>query len=465
MNNYQNVEREIDLIDLLYRVAGMWRRIFVFAVIVALFAAAFKVVAGVRVMMDSEALEKAQSKYEIALNDYNATGERIKQNITNLLDQSAKQQEYNKKSELMKIDPMNKWNGNFQFYIDSKYHINPNLTYQDVDLTSRIVSAYSSYLQSGELYSELLAEINTVDEIRFLTEIYSASADYGAATVTVSCVGKSEEDVRALLDIVKQKIEARFQTIKSAIGDHSYEIISESVYSSIDMELDETQKANLLAVSEYANAIGEENDSLTSWEREPEPQPEYGSWYTTKKAIKFFIIGGIVGALLLCVWYAFRYALSDTVKTDGDWRYFGVAILGHIEKDKKKRAFHAIDALVDRIFSRGNGVSLDQSCIIAANNVGAILKEQNLAAGKLVGCIERPLAETIAQKMSAASPDSGFSFAGNALSEPDTAKKLDGTEKVILIAENVKTLTKDIRQTLTLLEAWGKTVLGVVVVE
>jgi capsular polysaccharide biosynthesis protein len=465
MNNYQNAEREIDLIDMLYRVAKNWRRIVVFAIIVAFLAAAYKIYTGVRVMTDDEALTKAQVQYEISLNDYNATGERIQANIENLKDKSSKQQEYNEKSELMKIDPMNKWNGSFQFYIDSGYHVNPNLTYQDVDLTGRIVSAYSSYLQSGELYSELLEEIDTVDEIRFLTEIYSAAPDSGAATITVSCVGKSEEDVRALLDAVKQKIAERYKTIRSAIGSHSYEIISESVYSSIDLELDETQKANLLAVSDYANAIGEENAKLTEWEHTAEPQPEYGTWYTTKKSIKFFIIGGIVGALLLCVWYAMRYALTDTVKTESDWRFFSLPILGHIERDEKKKVFRAIDRLVDRIFARKRSLSMDDSCAIAANNIAAMLKEQGVGEGKLVGHLDRELAENIAKKMKTAAAESSFSFAGDVLAEQDTAKNLAGSDKVILIAENLASYTKDIRQTLTLLEAWGKKVLGVVIVE
>ncbi len=465
MNNYPTIEREIDLIDMLYRAARKWRRIFIFAVIIALLAAAFKLASGVRVMLDSEKLAKAQSQYEIALNDYNATGERIQRNIENLVDQSAKQQEYNQKSELMKIDPMNKWNGNFQFYIDSGYHVNPSLTYQDVDLTGRIASAYYSYLQSGELYSDLISRLDTVDEIRFLTEIYSDSADYSAATITVNCVGETEADVRELLGIVKEKVAERYETIKSAIGRHSYEILSESVYSSIDLDLDETQKANLLAISEYANAIGEENEKLTAWEHTPEPQPEFGTWYTTKQSIKFFILGGVVGAILLCIWYAMRYALSDTIKTENDWRFFNIPVLGMIRKDEKKRAFHAIDALVDRIFLRKNTMTMNESCIIAANNIGAILKEQGLEAGSLVGCMNPELAETVAQKMNEASPDGSFVFVGNALTEPATAKKLDGTDKVILVAENLATPTKDIRQTLTLLEAWGKTTLGVVVIE
>ena len=203
MNEYIEAEREIDLKDLLYRCLKQWRKIVNGAVIISLLAALFQVYSGLRVMLDDEKLAEAQEKYEIALNDHEATGERLRTSIVNLRDQSANQQEYNDKSELMKIDPMNKWIGNFQLYVNSKYQIDPSLSYQNIDLTNRLVSAYSSYLRSGELYKEIIKELGTVDEIRFLTEIYSVSADPGTATITVNCVGKSEEDIRTLLGFVQ----------------------------------------------------------------------------------------------------------------------------------------------------------------------------------------------------------------------------------------------------------------------
>ena len=270
MNEYMETEREIDLKDLLYRCLKNWRKVVVGAIVIGLLAALFQVFSGVRILLDDEALTEAQEKYEIALNDYEATGELLRTSIVNLRDQSEKQQEYNEKSELMKIDPMNKWVGNFQLYVNSKYQIDPSLTYQNIDLTNRLVSAYSSYLRSGELYKEIIEELGTVDEIRFLTEIYSASADPGTATITVNCVGKSEEDIRALLGFVQQKIAERYDTIKNTIGDHSVDVLTESVYSTIDLDLDEKQKANLQAISEYANAIGEKNTELSEWEEKPE---------------------------------------------------------------------------------------------------------------------------------------------------------------------------------------------------
>lgn len=459
-------ERVINLKDMLYWTLKHWRKILAGAVIIALLAGAYKMYSGLRVLLDDEKYADAQEKYEITLADYKATGERLKTKIVNLREQSAHQQEYNEKSVLMKIDPMDKWSGYFQIYIDSKYQIDPSLSYQNLDMTNRLISAYASYLRSGELYQEILAQMPGIDEIRFLTEVYGVSADPGTATLMVSCVGASEADVRQLLGFAKTKFAEKFETVRSAIGDHSYEVLTESVYSTIDLNLEATQKSNLEAIADYANAIGETNEQLSEWEKEPEPRPEYGAWYTTKQMIKFIILGGIIGIIVMCVWFAVKYAASDTIKTDADWRAFQLPVLGHIMQDGERKKFlPGLDKLFDKLFGRTCMTTLDQSCILTAQNLGATLKERSLTIGALVGRLPNGLAETLAQKMDSADAGVSFRYAGDALNDPTTAKNLDGLGEVFVICERYTTHSADVNQLLTLLRAWGKTALGVVLLE
>ena len=465
MNEYLETEREIDLKDLLYRCLKKWRKIVNGAVVIALLAALFQVYSGVRIILNDEAFEKAQDEYEILINDYEATGERLRTNIANLRDQSEKQQEYNEKSELMKIDPMNKWVGSFQVYVNSKFQIDPTLTYQNIDLTNRLVSAYTSYLRSGELYTEIIDQIGTVDEIRFLTEIYSAGSDPGTATISINCVGKNDTDVRTLLDFVKQKIIERHEIIENAIGDHSVDVLTESIYSTIDLDLDARQKANLLSISEYANSIAAQNEELSEWEKSPKPKQEFGTWYTVKQAIKFLILGGIIGLVVMLFWFAVKYAMSGTIKTEDDWKAFRLPVLGVIAEDPIKRSFKWVDRLIDRMFARTRTKTMEQDCALVADNLTTMLREQGIGTVCFVGHMERPVADTLVQKMDAATTETTFSFAGDLLTEPGTAKKLDQSDKVLLLAENQTTKIKDIAQMLTLLKAWGKTVLGCVMVE
>ncbi len=459
-------ERIIDLKDMLYWSLKQWRRILVGAIIIALLAGLYQVYRGLRTVMDEEKLQRAQNKYEIAIKDYAATGERLKTNISNLQEQSANQQEYNEKSVLMKIDPMNKWIGEFQVYIDSKYQINPNLTYQNLDMTNRLISAYASYLRSGELYQEILEQDPDIDEIRFLKEIYGVVADPSTSTITVNCVGAKETDVQRLLNLIKTKFAEQYEMVRNAIGDHDYNILTESVYSTIDLDLDETQKKNRLIISEYSNKIAETNKELEDWDQLAEPKPEYGTRYTAKQAIKFIILGGVIGVIVMCIWFAVKYAVSDTVKTDSDWRNFSISLLGRIFRSEKKKKFlPGLDALVDRIFGRVRTVTQEQSCAVTARSIGAALKGQGITEAVLVGKLPEDMAEMLSRQLNAAEPGVGLRCAGDVMTDPSAAPAMEGVDQVLLVAERYTTRCADIEQTLTLLKAWGKTVPGAVVIE
>ena len=245
MNNNVANEWELDLKDLLYWVLNRWRKILVGAIVIAFLAGLYSVYSNLSVLLNDDKLAERQDKYEIELADFEATGERLKIRINNLRELSEHQQEYNEKSILMTIDPMDKWIGNLQIYIDSKYQINPNISYQNIDMTNRLVSAYASYLQSGEFYQEIISQTPQIDEIRFLTEVLSIKAEPSSATITINCVGASESDVKQLLESVKAKFTEQFRIVRSTIGDHSYDVLTESVYSTIDLYLEQTQKNNM----------------------------------------------------------------------------------------------------------------------------------------------------------------------------------------------------------------------------
>ena len=465
MNDSTYTEKDIHFKDMLYWALKRWRKILVGALIIALLAGLFQVLKGLLVMIDDEKLAEVREKYEITYEDYQATGERLKTYIKNLREQSANQQEYNEQSILMKIDPMEKWEGSFQLYIDSKYQIDPTLSYQNVDMTNRLISAYDSYLRSGEFYQELLAQIEGVDEIRYLTEIYGVTADPSIATITVGCMAVTEADVRQILDFVKTRVAAQYEAVRSAIGDHDYQILTESVYSTIDLNLDSTQKANLLAITDYANKIGETKQALTTWEKVQEPEPEFGIRYTVKQAIIFLVVGGIVGAIVVFLCFAAKYVLSDTMKTDDDWRAYELPVLGHISVDEDRKKFLPIvDTLIDRTFGCRFTTDMEQACVLTAQNLSAVLKKQGLTTGTLTGRLPEGLAEKITQKMNAAGINVRFRYAGNALTDAATAGNLGDDREVLVYADRYGTSCAEIKQLMTLMNAWGKTVLGVVVV-
>lgn len=459
-------EREIDLVDMLHRIAQRWRRVIVGAIVVGLLAGLYKAATGTLIMLDPEKLAEAQEKYQIELDDYEATGERLRTQIRNYRENSANQQEYNEKSVLMTIDPMNKYVGSFVYYVDSKFRIDPTLTYQNIDLTNRLLMAYSRYLTGGEMYNEILEKSAIVDEVRFLTEILWSSVDGGASSITVNCVGKSEADVQEILGLVKSGLAEKRKTILSTIGDHDCEVLMESLYSTIDLELDATQKANLQAIGEYANKIGETNLELEDWDKEGEPRKEFGWWSIVKQSIKFAIIGGVVGFAVMCGYFAAVYVFSGTVNTDYDWRSMGIPVLGYLSDGEGKKKTALVDRWIANWFAGGKPqVEPNTLCAVTANNVGGALREKGAEKAVIVSDLEPSAAEKLVRCMDAASPETSFVYAGNAQADPETVKKVSGSSDVLFLGKVGVTHLDNVRQTQVLLNAWGKKVFGAIVVE
>ncbi len=464
--DYEMDEQSLNIKDMLYRVLLQWRRIIVGAIIIALLVGLFRFVTTIMVILDPEKLADAEEQYQILLNDYEATGERLKTQIDNLRDNSRNQQEYNDKSAIMDIDPMNKWVGSFVIYVDSKYQIDPTLTYQNTDRTTRLLTAYAGYLTGGELYNEILAQTTVVDEIRFLTEILSFSVDSGSSSITARCIGKNEADVREILDLTKTGINNKYDTIYSTIGDHTCEVLMESMYTTIDLDMDTRQKANLQAIGDYAIAIGETNEELTEWSKEPEPKQEYGVWYSVKQGIKFTIFGGAAGIFVMAIYYAIKYVASSTAKTDDDWVFLGIPVLARIYEKRNNKLLPKFDKWIDRTL--GGITDRNEQTLqyhLAANNLSAVLKENELTEGVLVGDLPVEQTMEIVNNMNEAGTAHTFRYAGDILTDPEAAQKLSEATEVILMGHNSVTRTENIQKMSTLLKAWGKEIIGVVVVE
>ena len=281
MNEYMEIEREIDLKDLLYRVLKSWRAILTGAIVLAVALGAFQLIRGLPAMKDTAAAAAAQEDYALALSTHETTGKRLSSELDYLQRQSFSQQEYNDKSALMKIDPMEKWTGELRLNID----LERDEGYQSAVLMNRLLSAYLTCLQSDEFCAELLARFPEIGEARFLKELSIAEADPDAAAITLRCAGKTESEARQLLEQIKTQLTAHYETVRSEVGEHSFTISGEAVSCGIDPELAEMQKNNLQMAADYEAKRKDKETELASWEKETVAAPESGARSVVKMAI------------------------------------------------------------------------------------------------------------------------------------------------------------------------------------
>ena len=273
---------------------------------------------------------------------------------------------------------------------------------------------------------------------------------------------------------------SKYETYQETLGDHTIEFLTESLYSTFDLELDELQKANRLKINEITNQIGDLYLEQDAWSKQPKPKAEFGMLYVTKQTIKSGILGGIVGFAVMFVWLALVYVFSSIIKTDNDMAVMSVPVLGDIFRkapDRKETKFeHWIDQWImtksglkrwvaQSVGGRSWDISENVQDQLVVSNVNAVLKENNLSKAVFVSTMNPETSQEIVKKLNSVDKNISYVLAGNILREPDAAKNLFDDTKVILLSKRYETKIDDVLKTKSVLQASGKSIIGSVILE
>ena len=94
MEPNNNYEQEIDLKDLMFAVLRRWRPIIIIAVLFAVLLGGLKTVKGIGQLSDEEYVKKNQDTYQMNMEQYTSTKDRLEKEIKNLQDNIESQNEY-----------------------------------------------------------------------------------------------------------------------------------------------------------------------------------------------------------------------------------------------------------------------------------------------------------------------------------------------------------------------------------
>jgi len=450
-------EKEIDLKLLFYRCLCKWRKAVIFAIIVALLTGAFFLLKDLKTLNNTEKLSVLQSEFEIEYSTWKAEDGILKNKRQTIMESQARQEEYNEKSLLMKIDPLQEYVGSMSFYVDSNYQIMPNLTYQNIDYTNRIMLAYSKYMNSGNIYDVVLEKIDFMDEIKYIKEVLKTSIDYSAATIDISVITDSKEHTEQILNIVSECITEKSKEIKKTISKHDLNLINQAVYEQVDFGLETTQKANKDFITKCSENLQKVSLEIDKYKKEAKPVFKYSPSKIAKNCIKKMVIGGIVGLFVVFGYVAFCFVLTGKLSDDSFWKDAKIYYLGAIwEKENKKK----IDALIDKfcgIKPRIGGFS--ESSSLLAENIAVLLKKQGLKNTAIIGTENEELSKKAASIFSEKAEGTVY-YAGNILKDAQAIKNLENCDSVIFAATEDETLIEDILREKELLLSWGKNLLG-----
>lgn len=477
--NEQYYEPEINIGKVFYRIFRDWRRIFVVALAIAVLVGAGTFASRRIKASDPEYIEKARENYQRELAAFEATGETLQHEIENLEETRLQREEYNEKSVLMGINPFREFNASLQLYVATDYQIVPELTYQNPDLSNRILRSYVTYMVNGDMYQYIMGNMAQPVELRYLKEVLSISADYDNRMVTLSVRGADAASCEEILNYALEGVTAKQSEITAAIGEHELNAVNQAVYETVNLELDEWQKGNRQYMLDLSIRLQEKAEALAEWQVTPEPQAEYGIGRTVRDSIKRMILGFIIGAVLAAAFIAFRYIMSDRLQDAKDLKNrFGLRVIAQLPKVHGKRVWVGFD----RMFAKMGGLALREAdaqtlAKVAAQSVRAELaaREMETEAGEAGGSgdVAVKLAftgnltpEEMDRLLSTMEWDKGCSVQSvpDILGDPAAVPAVMGADYVVLVERQERSTYTQIERELEQLAAWKKKVLGFIVV-
>lgn len=471
--NGQNYEQEINLGKVFYRIFRDWRKIFVAALLVAVVVGAGNYAAKRIKTANPEYTRKAEENYMRELAAFQATGETLLREIANLEETRAEREGYNADSILMKINPYREYNASLQLYVATDYQIMPELTYQDIDLSTRILRSYITYMVNGDMYQYILEHLSEPVELRYLKEVLTIAPDYDNRMVTLNVREVDAQGCEEILALALEGILARRPGIVAAIGEHELNTVNQAVYEAVNLELDEWQKANIQYVSELSIRLQEKGEEYAKWERSPEPQKEYTVASILRNSIKTMILGFLAGAVLAAIFIAFCYIMSDKLQdADNLKNRYGLRVIAQVPKVHKKRVWVGFD----RLFARMGGLPLYERDAAALAKVAAqSVKAELMALGAMTGNGSGKVKLAFTGNISVAeiekllsNMDFGEGYQAEAvksiLADASAVSRVLAADYVVLVEEQEKSSYSQIEQELEQLGAWKKKVLGIVVV-
>ncbi len=459
-------EKEIDLKWLVYRVLRGWRKIVIWAVVIAVALGCYSAISGLLRVNDEEFLEEAYATYERDHDGWLAKKENLLAQLDNLDKAKTRQLDYNEKSVMMMIDPLRKNVASFELYVKYDYEIMPDMVYQNIDMSDRILKTYVTYMTNGEMYEYIIDDLSYDIELRYLKEILSISSDYGNNMISVTVTHKSAEECQEILALVREGIAEQGKSVKASIAEHEVIVTNQAAYETIDLGLEDTQDANKRYLTELDISIQEVNEELSEWAEEPEPEFSYSTTEIVKSAIKMFILGGVGGAVVVAVVIACVALLSDKLLNPADMKdRFGLRVIGQLPQNQVNQPF----AFVSRWFAAFAGISVKpEEYETLAKMIGASVKSdvssrRELICKTIAFTGTAPVEEMEKAVAAMGIKDYAVVCAPNMLTDAASVEKVAEADCVILIEKQERTAMADVAKELEALKAWGKTVLGVVV--
>ena len=461
MEEYRNYEyeEEIDLKQLLVYVFRKWRTMIAVAVVLGLLLGGVKAAKGFIDLQDPEKVEESIKEAELEQQNYDTAKAQLTNQMAEYNRQIDDYQKYQENSLYMKIDPYAVYKESITYVVTTDYQILPNMTYQTLNWMGPVLSAYTTVANSVTLKDLSLegraglSEEWDADSLEKLVKVETNTND-GKLTITASA--ESETRAKAILQAVKEKVEANQKNVAEAAGEHKLSLISEKSTVTVDQGIINDREArlrNITALREAADKAVEKYNKLS------EPKDKTLSVKgAAKSSIKFTILGCAAGVFLCCFIYALQFLLNGRLNNiDSLKGRYRTRILAVLPMERKTGT---IDRILDGIEGiKETGQTADTLLLITGASLGGTINISIAVAGTVPEETRKQITEKLNQTQELSVCD-----AGNILTDPEAVLKAKAADSVILVEEKNVSAESDIEQETELLKSMGVKLEGFIII-
>ena len=286
---------------------------------------------------------------------------------------------------------------------------------------------------------------------KYIKELVSVGADYTSNIVTIYTYGETEEISQSLMEDIRTFVNDNLSSILDSY--RGYYIKERNYRTYIDATwVNNIEENTRYSINNYIESI----DNLTET-HENKKEPKAPDYFSVLRAIKYMIIGGVIGGVLICGIYCVMYLLSDYIRDDEELHlYFGFANLGTFSvKQNKKKANKFDNYLLKKQYGE---LSDDYVYERIAENINLLTKKDEKIM--VSGTVDEAKLKALFDKLSSSVKSCKFVYGGNLNQDNASLAKLDEADKVILVEERNVSRTKEIVKETDLIKNCNKQVIG-----
>lgn len=488
--NYQ--EREIDLIDLMWKVAFAWKQCLVVGIICAL------LLPGIMYLKDmrsySASLQK-QQEVESAKGNLSKEEQRalLAENLTNdemvavdtavmytrELDAAMK---YYDNSPLMKIDPYNSDELVLEYYINSGYEMDENGVNKE-SYTEALSIAYINLVNNGSVVNSVAdsAGLSSAD----LSELIYASAE--GNNVTIRILGADEDTRTAIATGIKAEIEKSKAMIANAIGAHEITELSEYTVRRVNMDILDKQASakNKIAtasnnLANYKKAMSEDQlnvlNGLLGIEEDVVLEDETGGESASEAdtasteviepvkpsfSKKYAAIGFVLGIFIVAGIIFLKEVLSGTLHYESEFKdLFGIDLIGVVRKEKEYKGLDKV--LYNFRYKNKRQMSEEEAIRHLVKSIGLLCKEKDVNRLFVSGSCMSELGENIRSAISNELASKGIVaiYGDNVSFDRESLEAANDIKNMIVVEKVNVSVVEEIAREIETVKEHGVNVIG-----